>query len=988
MPVPTRSSPHTEPGRIDPQPAVAAASRADLIIPRIPETFAGVPAWVRNVLPTAVSLTIPLALLGAILYVNAITPAPETDRVSLSEINLTPAIESSRPITAPLERPPVQAPTDPQASTDHPPPPTLPDPPRVIELVGLTNSLDAQSPDLISSVGAVNGAGVIDAIAGASSSEQPFASFAGLRSQAASRIVYVVDASGAMASSFSFVKDQLKRSVDRLAPTQHFQIVLFGDTKNRPEGTPPFRVLTPKGSKPTLIRATPANQQAVADWIDAALPGGRSNPADGLRAAFEFKPDLIFMLSRSIQRSGPNASWGRGKDAILADLDRLNPLSKHTARRRVTIKTIQFLDEDPTGTMKAIALTHGDGEGSYRLVRWEDLTKDPDQAEQVALAQALSEDDNAKLERAAQRLASIENDGSALSVLFGVPLPEQRDSVSRATEFVLAVLATFPEASASSDYDPRNPPDARLPLLRARAAILLASLSDDPAWRRQLATTAIANVEQLSLIDTNAEAARRVALGVALHLVDDTNESRRVLRSLISEADLLKAKPSIVAEAMLALLLTAQNERDRALGVAALRDATELAPFVVERLPDPLWRLAAAEATARTLLPEPSLAPGALDDLLALTDDESLITDPRQRTALVYAKLAAATDAQARSLDWPAFPPEAAFARAVVLARRATGWNEAVRLFEQVADRADAGALAPEALWEAAIVHRVRNTPESRARATQHLERIAREFPESPRAADALSAAVADASAAGEGLPESYELGVLRLAVEKYPDHPQADLWRYKYAQRLSGLDVLDVLEPIKAGTPEGAAAAMLYLETIADLTAGPLAPNSLERVALLRRAARYAERHDARPRAALFVDLGEAELDSGDPGRAMPLLIRAAALKETIPGGQARLDLARARAHLAVGQTAEAFELLRTLASSLDASGDRTDMFWHAWTLMLEILAERAGQGESADADAARTNLARLRLLDPVLGAEPWRSRIEAAARQLDSAP
>ncbi len=43
-----------------------------------------------------------------------------------------------------------------------------------------------------------------------------------------------------------------------------------------------------------------------------------------------------------------------------------------------------------------------------------------------------------------------------------------------------------------------------------------------------------------------------------------------------------------------------------------------------------------------------------------------------------------------------------------------------------------------------------------------------------------------------------------------------------------------------------------------------------------------------------------------------MPLLVRAASLKEAIPGGPARLELARARAHLAVGQSAEAFELLR----------------------------------------------------------------------------
>ena len=37
------------------------------------------------------------------------------------------------------------------------------------------------------------------------------------------------------------------------------------------------------------------------------------------------------------------------------------------------IKTIQFVEEDPTGTMQAIGRAHGGGAGSYRVLTLEEL---------------------------------------------------------------------------------------------------------------------------------------------------------------------------------------------------------------------------------------------------------------------------------------------------------------------------------------------------------------------------------------------------------------------------------------------------------------------------------------------------------------------------------------------------------------------------------------------------------------------------------------
>ena len=39
----------------------------------------------------------------------------------------------------------------------------------------------------------------------------------------------------------------------------------------------------------------------------------------------------------------------------------------------VVIKAIQFVEEDPTGTMQLIGTEHGDGPGSYRVLSVQDL---------------------------------------------------------------------------------------------------------------------------------------------------------------------------------------------------------------------------------------------------------------------------------------------------------------------------------------------------------------------------------------------------------------------------------------------------------------------------------------------------------------------------------------------------------------------------------------------------------------------------------------
>ncbi len=209
------------------------------------------------------------------------------------------------------------------------------------------------------------------------------ATFAGMGAKRAASVVYVVDASGAMVTSLKFVLAELERSIRNLSSAQKFQVVLF---RERGAGGPLFELLAPGGRAAGLLPATPANKAALREWLKTITPIGRSNPLDGLKRGLSLEPDVVFLLSRSIRRSGGAAGdgtgaaaigdkaggvWGRGRNEIMAELDKLNPVrggGGGAGARRVVIKALQFLEEDPTGTMQAIGEQHGDGPGSYSVV--------------------------------------------------------------------------------------------------------------------------------------------------------------------------------------------------------------------------------------------------------------------------------------------------------------------------------------------------------------------------------------------------------------------------------------------------------------------------------------------------------------------------------------------------------------------------------------------------------------------------------------------
>ncbi len=185
----------------------------------------------------------------------------------------------------------------------------------------------------------------------------PSLTFAGLSADAAraSSVVYVVDASAPMVSTLPWVLGEVERSVAGLLPTQRFNVVLFGERSAGDAGARLFA--------PGLVDATSRQRTRLAEYLRAAEASGRSTPIAGLREAMKLKPRVVFVLARAIART-QGATWDRGNDAIMSELETLNPINPATGRRATVIKVIQFLDADPTGLLPRIAEVHGEPAGS------------------------------------------------------------------------------------------------------------------------------------------------------------------------------------------------------------------------------------------------------------------------------------------------------------------------------------------------------------------------------------------------------------------------------------------------------------------------------------------------------------------------------------------------------------------------------------------------------------------------------------------------
>jgi hypothetical protein len=149
--------------------------------------------------------------------------------------------------------------------------------------------------------------------------------------------VFVVDMSGSMSGSrFRRAKNEVRRSIEALSPTQRYFVIFFSDNAWPMPGR-------------ELIEATPENLSDTRHWLQQAACQGGTNPLPALLDAIDLDPDAIFLLSDG--RFDPNTAF-QVKDAETVPA--------------IPIHTIGFANAAGEPMLRAISDATG---GTYRFVR-------------------------------------------------------------------------------------------------------------------------------------------------------------------------------------------------------------------------------------------------------------------------------------------------------------------------------------------------------------------------------------------------------------------------------------------------------------------------------------------------------------------------------------------------------------------------------------------------------------------------------------------
>ncbi|MEM7755054.1 MAG: hypothetical protein AAF297_05395, partial [Planctomycetota bacterium] len=404
----------------------------------------------------------------------------------------------------------------------------------------------------------------------------------------------------------------------------------------------------------------------------------------------------------------------------------------------------------------------------------------------------------------------------------------------------------------------------------------------------------------------------------------------------------------------------------------------------VSRTTDAGWTLLFAEAVAAAALDADAGARTVIAPLERVLNRRDVLRTDRERRGLAYPRIAAAvtrlTDVRGEGvLD--DLPTEVLLAAGLVASETDDAARAEALLLLAAArapeDQRDA-ELPGNALLAAARVARDRGDT---AEAARRLARLAREHPAHPDAPEAIAAAIEDASDTDR--PE-----LIAFALERFGAHPLADPWRLVLAAEWRDARALAVLDGVASTGGLAREADAMALAIIDDLLGSQTDRRmSAATVDLLERSADAAAalgRADSAARRLVFAEA----LVSSDPARAEADLAALLVLDDDtpidVPGGRARVELGRARALVALVRTEDAGAVLRPLVARLDRAARRdpaarTDVYWGAQTLWLELVESNDG----ADA-ALAAHVARLRLTDPALGGEPWAGRLRALAERV----
>ena len=778
-------------------------------------------------------------------------------------------------------------------------------------------------------------------IAKPESASPPTVQFAGVQTNAARTIVYVVDGSGATANSFAYLQTQLLTSIDRLSATQRFQVVLFRSFEDQIVSLAPIN----NGS---LARASIENKAIVSEWLNQISARGRSNPVDGLRTALALKPDLVLLITRSIERT--EMGWAQGQREILQELNELNPQNARTGKRKTVIKTIQLLDEDPTGIMRAIGGLHGDGSDDYRVVTYEDLVS-PDEPDDLAV-RSIGASNEQRIANASQIMGNLIQSGAGFSLMYAYADQTHRQRALTSASQIRSLVSDLRGI------------DGRAALLFAQAQVLSAIASPGSIEMDELQQI-IDTLGSVLYSEPSTDAQRQLIVARARELLGDLDGARLQIEELVALSADLGLDESTKAQALLARVSIVSSIED-------LELIGSQPPFVSPSGNiDAVWGLILRESMTKSMLrshdpnawrPMVEVRKGALNSPEILGYIDSRIT-------LILAS------APSESLS-AMLPSAVILAAANTMSHSIDQRENAIALFSQLADRQDDPQLAADALWRIGVLGHAINTQASRDQSASALWTLASRYPNDLRAPDAIAGAIHETSTQDQSELQAR----LQFGVDHFATHPEIDLWRLSLARLLSGFARLDVLDPVNPDSREGTLAGELYEQTVLgmlDEYQDPQTQRGLEirmRDASLRFHLRGASLWTKR------AALNQIKLDPESAIASIDQLIVEARAKNQ-PSDE--LELMRAQTLIRLGQTRTAFKSLSDLSARIDATGNHSSTYWQSWSIMLETISNDGSTKDKAD---ARRHIARLQLIDPNLGGSPWFERITKVLKTLHS--
>jgi len=168
----------------------------------------------------------------------------------------------------------------------------------------------------------------------------------------AHHIVYVVDSSGSMMETFDRVRNELRRSILRLAPTQTFHVIFYRTGK--PTENPPRR----------LVYATDDEKRKAMEFLGRIETSGQTDPIPALERAFSVlksrpgnkKGMLIYLLSDGEFDDN---------DLVLRRIRELN------VGGRAHVNTILYHFDNPQAEKVLTAIANQNG-GRYKYVQVDD----------------------------------------------------------------------------------------------------------------------------------------------------------------------------------------------------------------------------------------------------------------------------------------------------------------------------------------------------------------------------------------------------------------------------------------------------------------------------------------------------------------------------------------------------------------------------------------------------------------------------------------